>query len=76
MECGRYGPRRVEIVFIGQDINRGLLTRELDQCLVSDSEFKAGPKCWVEQLDDPFEMLPEEVKSQGLHAGHDCSKHA
>ncbi|MBI1302683.1 MAG: GTP-binding protein [Phycisphaera sp.] len=48
-----FGDRRQEIVFIGAGMSREDLTRELDACLLTESEFAAGPKSWA-RLEDPF----------------------
>eukprot|EP00656_Telonema_subtile_P025622 TRINITY_DN27668_c0_g1_i1.p1 TRINITY_DN27668_c0_g1~~TRINITY_DN27668_c0_g1_i1.p1 ORF type:complete len:367 (+),score=96.32 TRINITY_DN27668_c0_g1_i1:111-1211(+) len=65
-----FGDRRSELVFIGQDIDREKLTKELDACLLQEEEMGAGLKSWVEELEDPFEMLPEEYKTAVLVDGH------
>ncbi|CAH2353229.1 hypothetical protein CLIB1423_10S00210 [[Candida] railenensis] len=36
---GEFGDRRNELVFIGLNIDKGRLTKELDECLLSDSEY-------------------------------------
>lgn len=37
---GEFGDRRNELVFIGLNIDKKKLTKELDKCLLSDSEYK------------------------------------
>ena len=51
---------RQELVFIGQHIDFGLLSAELDACLLSDQEMALGIEGW-KQLNDPFGEWHEEV---------------
>lgn len=37
---GEFGDRRQELVLIGQDLDRDVLSRELDACLLNDSEMQ------------------------------------
>jgi G3E family GTPase len=48
-----YGDRRQEIVVIGIGMNEGLIRARLNDCLLSDAEFAAGPADWAE-FEDPF----------------------
>ena len=48
-----WGDRRQEIVFIGVGMNEEALRRDLDACLLSDAEMKAGAQGWS-RLSDPF----------------------
>ncbi|MBD1207933.1 MAG: GTP-binding protein [Ignavibacteria bacterium] len=48
-----YGDRRQEIVFIGIDIDKEAITRQLDKCLLTDAEMALGEEGWV-KLNDPF----------------------
>jgi G3E family GTPase len=50
---GQYGDRRQELVFIGMNMNKQVLTEALDTCLLTNAEMKQGPKNWL-MLDDPF----------------------
>ncbi|MBM3692974.1 MAG: GTP-binding protein [Actinobacteria bacterium] len=56
---GRFGDRRQEIVFIGQDLDPDALTRDLDAALLTDVELVEDFEGWCD-LDDPF---PEWVLS-------------
>lgn len=49
-ECGDC---RQELVFIGQHIDFDQLRAELDDCLLSDTEWQLGPEHWL-RLPDPF----------------------
>ncbi|MFM7071730.1 MAG: GTP-binding protein, partial [Planctomycetota bacterium] len=53
--AGPYGDRRQELVFIGIDIDRQAIERQLELCLLSDEEFAAGPEVW-NLWSDPFEQ--------------------
>ncbi|BBM83438.1 zinc metallochaperone GTPase ZigA [Candidatus Uabimicrobium amorphum] len=44
----RFGDRRQEIVFIGQNIEKREFTNILDSCLLSDDELQLGPKHWAD----------------------------
>ncbi len=52
--AGPYGDRRQEIVFIGIEIDRQMIERRLEECLLTDEEFAAGPEVW-KLWTDPFE---------------------
>lgn len=54
------GDCRQELVFIGQHIDFVRLARELDACLLTDSEMAAGPQAW-QSLVDPFAAWTEEA---------------
>lgn len=51
-----YGDRRQEIVFIGQGMDREVLELLLNDALLTDEEFAAGPKAWA-RYDCPFAMM-------------------
>ncbi len=57
--AGPYGDRHQELVFIGHDMDQTRISETLDQCLLSDSEFAAGPKAWM-RFDDPFPPIEME----------------
>lgn len=48
-----FGDMRQELVFIGQALDQGEITRALDECLLSDDEVLRGKDYW-KGLDDPF----------------------
>jgi hypothetical protein len=48
-----WGDRRQEIVFIGKDMEQGLIEEHLNSCLLSDDEYRMDPESW-ESLSDPF----------------------
>ena len=48
-----WGDRRQEIVFIGVGMDEATLRRDLDACLLTDAEMKAGQRSWA-RLPDPF----------------------
>ncbi|MEP1445977.1 MAG: zinc metallochaperone GTPase ZigA [Paraglaciecola sp.] len=48
-----FGDMRQELVFIGQDLDKELMTQKLDACLLDDDELIQGKKYW-QTLADPF----------------------
>ena len=48
-----YGDRRQEIVFIGIGMDERGLREQLNACLLTPAEMRAGMKTW-QQLQDPF----------------------
>lgn len=48
-----WGDRRQEIVLIGQGLDRAALEAMLDEALLTDAEYGAGPGVWV-GFPDPF----------------------
>ncbi len=47
-----HGDRRQELVFIGQNLLKQDMIKELDKCLLTDGEIR-NPKSWL-NFDDPF----------------------
>ncbi|BET16310.1 hypothetical protein RBIBE_03000 [Bacillus velezensis] len=47
----QFGDRHTNLVFIGTDLDEAAITKELDQCLLTPSEFDSD---WS-QLEDPFQ---------------------
>ena len=68
--------RRIVLVFIGQNLKRDALTRDLDACLITPEDLRDGKdsakgestawKLGVDYLEDPFPMWPSpaQVKAQ------------
>lgn len=48
-----FGDMRQELVFIGQHLDKQLVTAELDKCLLTDDELLRGQDYWL-TLSDPF----------------------
>ncbi|MEM9826388.1 MAG: GTP-binding protein, partial [Planctomycetota bacterium] len=53
---GQYGDRRLELVFIGHDMDSSKVIEALDECVLTDAEFSHGPTIWAE-FDDPFPLV-------------------
>ena len=55
-----YGDRRQEIVFIGsRTMQQKRIVAALDGSLLTDAEFKRGPKAWA-KLEDPIAVLSDD----------------
>ncbi len=48
-----FGDRRQELVLIGIDMNKEQLTKDLDNCLLTDKEMMEGQERW-NSFEDPF----------------------
>jgi G3E family GTPase len=55
-----WGDRRQELVMIGIHMDQAGLTAMLDNCLLDDAEFAAGPEAW-QALADPFTSWREQA---------------
>ena len=55
-----FGDMRQELVFIGQQLDQGAMTRALNECLLSDHELLKGKNYWA-TLSDPFPEWSESV---------------
>lgn len=51
-----YGDRRQELVFIGKAMNEASIRAILNECLLTESEYAAGPNAWAECV-DPFPSI-------------------
>ena len=48
-----FGDMRQELVFIGQNLDKDEMIKQLDDCLLSDQELLLGKDAWA-LMDDPF----------------------
>ena len=48
-----YGDRCQELVLIGVNLDKVKLQKELEDCLLTDKEYEAGPKTW-RKIPDPW----------------------
>jgi G3E family GTPase len=48
-----YGDRRIELVLIGQHVDWSKIFTDLDQCLLTNEEWMAGPAVWA-TFEDPL----------------------
>jgi G3E family GTPase len=55
---GEHGDRRQELVFIGIEIDEAGLRAALDACLLTNAEWRVGPRAWA-RLSDPFPRWSE-----------------
>ncbi len=53
-----WGDRRIELVLIGQYLNRSEITEMLEACLLTNEELALGPEAW-ESFEDPFDPWDE-----------------
>ncbi|MEL6132815.1 MAG: GTP-binding protein, partial [Bacteroidota bacterium] len=51
----RFGDRKNEIVFIGQDMDEEMITAELDACLSTDEEL--ATQAWKQGYEDPWPVI-------------------
>lgn len=58
-----FGDRRQEIVFIGIDMDKDSLYRDLDTCLLTDQEMDQGISRWIE-FPDPFPQFNIKLLSE------------
>jgi len=68
--AGEHGDRRQELIFIGIDLDEPTIRSGLDNCLLSEAEFRLGPTCWT-KLDDPFPNWLDTLDGTDLAA--ECS---
>ncbi len=65
-----YGDRMQEIVFIGIDMERDAIERDLNECLLTDAELERGPAHW-KRFKDPFgHWRIDEEQPAVEHAAH------
>lgn len=63
-----YGDRRQELVVIGHELDEEGFRDKLDQCLLTDEEFEAGPDVWATYEDPvPEWELVEHDQHDGEH---------
>lgn len=48
-----FGDMRQELVFIGQNLDKESIARQLNDCLLDDDQLLAGKSFW-QTLNDPF----------------------
>jgi G3E family GTPase len=61
-----YGDRRIELVFIGKEMNKESIIEKLDECLLTEAEFKLGSSEWKKLFNDPFTEWQDVVKEHPM----------
>jgi G3E family GTPase len=61
-----YGDRRNELIFIGQKIDKKSITDALNECLISDEEFKLGDLKWGELFKDAYPEWEKVLKTHPM----------
>jgi hypothetical protein len=52
-----FGDRQQELVIIGMEMDKSILTASFDACLLTDAELALGMDAW-KTMDDPFPKWP------------------
>lgn len=62
----KYGDRRIELVFIGKNLDKESICKSLNECLITDEEFDQGDWKWKEMFNDPFTEWQKVVKTHPM----------
>ncbi len=60
-----YGDRRQKLVFIGTDINKQVLKKRLEACILTDDEYAKGPDSWKD-YNDPIHAWELVEENEGV----------
>jgi G3E family GTPase len=69
-----FGDRRQAIAFMGLDFDQHAFKKQLDACLLTDSEMAGGEKSW-HALADPFPSWSGHAHEHQCDHGHDSDGH-
>ena len=64
---GKYGDRRQEIVFIGQDMNKKAIINQLNKCLLTNDEMKLEDTQWKTLFNVPSNLNFDDIIRNSDH---------
>ena len=65
----RWGDRATELVCIGVNMDKAVITEALNACLLTPDEMALGPEAWADMA-DPLEEWDDATESHGDNHQH------